>query len=75
MRKLLPRKVLTNSKRTTKLEKVREEELRAALRNLLWYVEQLERIVYSSTDTGVHEEVAKAHAALEASERRDGRGS
>ncbi len=41
-------------------------QLLEALDNLLWYVGQLEMIVYSADDTGEHEEVAKARAAIAA---------
>ena len=41
-------------------------QLLDALENLLWYVEQLEMIVYSSDDTSEHEEVTKARAAVAA---------
>lgn len=45
---------------------VREEnkKLRAALEELLWYVGQLEPLVYSANDTDDHDAVAKARAAL-----------
>ena len=39
-------------------------QLLEALENLLWYVGQLEIIVYSADDTGEHEEVTKARAAI-----------
>ena len=41
-------------------------QLLEALENLLWYVGQLEMIVYSADDTGEHEEVMKARAAIAA---------
>jgi hypothetical protein len=40
------------------------ERLRAALEELLWYVGQLEPLVYSADDTDEHEAVAKARDAL-----------
>jgi hypothetical protein len=36
------------------------QELLEALESLLWYVGQLETLVYSADDAGEHEEVAKA---------------
>jgi hypothetical protein len=39
-------------------------ELLEALKSLLWYVGQLEMLVYSADDAGEHEEVAKACAAI-----------
>ncbi len=41
-------------------------QLVEALEALLWYVGQLEMIVYSADDTGEHEEVTKARAAIAA---------
>ena len=40
------------------------EALREALQSLLWYVDQLEMIVYPKDENEVHKEVAKARAAL-----------
>ena len=40
------------------------ERLRAALTDLLWYVGQLEPLVYSADDTADHYTVANARAAL-----------
>jgi hypothetical protein len=40
------------------------DELLEALQSLLWYVGQLEELVYSADDAGDHEEVAKARAAI-----------
>lgn len=45
-------------------------ELLEALQSLLWYVNQLEMIVYSADDDGVHEEVAKAKAVIAKATRR-----
>jgi hypothetical protein len=42
----------------------KEDQLRAALDYLLWYVGQLEMLVYSADDIDEHEAVAKARAAL-----------
>jgi len=39
-------------------------DLLEALKSLLWYVDQLEMVVYSADDNGTHEEVAKAKAAM-----------
>jgi hypothetical protein len=39
-------------------------DLLDALKSLLWYVGQLEMLVYSADDAGEHEEVAKASAAM-----------
>ncbi len=41
-------------------------ELVEALKDLFWYVNQLEIIVYSADDIGEHEIVVKAKAAIEA---------
>jgi hypothetical protein len=41
-------------------------QLLDALEAILWYVGQLEMIVYSADDTGEHEEVTKARAAIAA---------
>lgn len=43
----------------------RVKKLREALTNLLWYVGQLETLVYTADDKGEHEEVAAARKALE----------
>ena len=40
-------------------------DLLDALTSLLWYVDQLEMIIYSSDDKGIHEEVEKARKAIE----------
>jgi len=42
-----------------------------ALKNLLWYVGQLEMLVYSADDAGEHEEVAKARAAIAKAEEKN----
>ncbi len=44
--------------------KAMNAELLDALKSLLWYVGQLEMLVYSADDAGEHEEVAKASAAI-----------
>jgi hypothetical protein len=41
-----------------------EADLLTALQSLLWYVGQLEAIVYSADDKAEHEEVTKARAAI-----------
>lgn len=46
------------------LLRTKNEQMRAALTDLLWYVGQLEPLVYSADDTDEHETVAKARAAL-----------
>ena len=46
-------------------------ELLDALKNLLWYVGQLEMLVYSADDAGEHEEVAKARAAIAKAEEKN----
>jgi hypothetical protein len=47
------------------------QELLEALENLLWYVGQLEAIVYSADDTGEHEEVTKARAVINKAEKNE----
>ena len=39
-------------------------ELLETLQSLLWYVGQLEELVYGADDAGDHEDVAKARAAI-----------
>ena len=46
------------------------QALLEALKSLLWYVGQLEMVVYSVNDTGEHEDVAQAHAAIKAAEEK-----
>jgi hypothetical protein len=46
-------------------------DLLEALKNLLWYVGQLEMLVYSADDAGEHEEVAKARAAIAKAEEKN----
>lgn len=55
-----------NTQLTEALMRAEEQrdELLEALENLLWYVGQLEMIVYSADDTGEHEEVTKARAVI-----------
>ncbi len=53
------------SEHNAKLERI-NAQLLEALEALLWYVGQLEMIVYSADDTGEHEEVTKARAAIAA---------
>ncbi len=44
-------------------------QLLEAMEDALWYINQLEMIVYSSDDDGEHEIVSKAKAAIESARR------